>query len=490
MQNKKNKGFSMVEVVIALAILVILMMPIVSGLISSMKNTTKSKDLQYRNEYAANLMEYAKQASMDEIIAGTYYSSIGSYDMKLPVLDAPSGNYATNGYEKGSVTSGDGSKVAEYEKYRIQGSMNLGTEHKKYSYIMEISNEPYAVKEVDNDFANPNNLKLGVVEDLDYSKLALINGTIANYDKSVANAFLAKKIEILRDKSPVKYEQYISSENQVDLFSNDTATRVITVKVEGEEKKGYKVSCTLSYQDHSNVALDNGKKMGDYLTKPIEYTPYTAEFEKLPDIYLMYNTCVYNGAYALADYIVFDTEDLKDNTEVNAFLVETAEKSSTAISEVMKEEGYSDPDRSLIYDSSKITHGTTDRNDVHIYLAATDGSRLSVTEDGVQKHLLNVYHNFGIVPDEDFTESDGTVSKKKAPNQKNEHLHYNTGLGSYLDSAKFIDLTDAKVASLNEATQEKRGLYTINIWMAEGEISDVDITKEPIITGTKGGNES
>ena len=57
MIQKKNRGVSIVEVLIALAISLIMMLPIVNSLISSMKSTSNAKELQNRNEYAQNLME-------------------------------------------------------------------------------------------------------------------------------------------------------------------------------------------------------------------------------------------------------------------------------------------------------------------------------------------------------------------------------------------------------------------------------------------------
>lgn len=487
MQNKKNSGFSMVEILIGLAIFIILMMPIVSAIIGAMNNTTKGKDLQYRNEYVESLMEHAKEATVEKIIAGEHVVSSGSFDAQLPDLTMPNGDYEADCYFKGVESSIDGTKTAEYEKYLVKGSVNLGTTHKKYSYIMEISNQEYAKKEVEGTFVNPNNLKLGVVEDLDYTKLALINGTIANYDKAVANTFLAKKIEYLRDFSPVKYEQYISSEKQVDIFSEDTANRIITVKVEGKKDTGYKVSCILSYHDNSTVSLDGGKNMSQYLKDDIEYIPYTAEFKELPDIYLMYNVCMYNNAYSPNDYIVFDTAGVKDETEVNVFVVETAEKYSSTIAEVVDENALGDKDKSLIY-SGKITHGTTNRNDVNIYMGATNGSKLYKEEDGVRTPLLNVYHNFGFVPDEEIPKGDGTVEMVPAKNQKNDKIHYlNFGSNTYLGAGTYKTLDGANVAALNQATQEERGLYNISIWMAEGDIEDVDMSKQPLMTGTKGG---
>lgn len=481
MQNNKHKGFTIVEVVIALAIFAILMGPIVEALVSSLKNTTKSKEIQYRNEFAENLMEYAKEDSLETVLAGSHLQDLGVYDLKIPTKNA-SGEYIDNDfYDKDVMTNPTTSKDAEYENFYIKGSMNLGTKHTKYSYVMEISSKQYAKNEVDEGLPNPNTQKLGVVEDLDYTKVALINGTIANYDQAVANAFLARKIELLRTGAPEKYQQYISSVEQNNLFSKDTGARIITVKVEGNATQGYMVSCILDYYDYSVVVLDNGVSIGDTMLDGIQYTPYTGHFDVLPDIYLMYNACVYNGAYASTDYIAFDTSGVTDKTPVTAFIVETAETYSDEIANALND--HTNP--SLIYNSNLLSHGFTDRNNVQICMAATNNSVLS--DNG--KSLLNIYHNFWTEVDET-----GNPVAQTTKNKKNDKIFgddVSENLIGLLANGPYKHLCpEATIGSLNEATQEERGLYTIKVWMNQGEISDVDTSVEPIISGTKGGNES
>lgn len=481
MQNNKNKGVSLIEIVIAVAIFIVLMAPIVSALISAMKNSTRAKTIQYRNDYAGNIIEYAKQAPVDDLVSGAYLEKMGSVISKKPSKN-PDGTYQPDAetYGKEVLHDNASGKDAEYEWYRIKGSVNLGTKKEKHSYVMEISSKEYAKKELANAaYANPNNTKTGVVEDIDSDKVALINGTIANYDKTVSSAFLAKKINALRENSPVKYEQYISQVNQVDIFSRDTGTRIITVKVKGDKTSGYKVSCTLSYYDNSNVDMDNGQTMHQFLTDPIEYTPYTKEFEVLPDIYLMYNACVYNGSYVNDDYIVFDTDGVTDDTPVHAFIVETAEKYSDTIKNVIAKEADSlnstnplkddyaklKPDDSLVYEKGKITHGRLDRYGVKIHLAATKADDSN----------LHVYHNLYNIPKYDNL---GNLIDPLKTNTKNDNLSWKNDITLYGKSYKGI--VQNNVGTLNEASQEKRGMYTIKVWMDRGD--NVDTSREPIIS--------
>lgn len=472
MVNKKNKGFSMVEILISITIFMILMIPIVSALFSGIKRTTSGKELQYRNDFAQNLMEYVKEDSINNVIMPNYYSSIGAYDI---------GTSSSAGTVASTITGED----IPFEKHYVQGSMNLGTNHTKYSYIMEVSNEYYATKEAKDDtYVNPNNLSLGVVEDLDRDKVALIDGTIANYDEAVSNAFMTKKIQILKDNNPEKYAQYVSQIEVANPFSNDGVTRIIKVVVSGSKTTGYEVSCKLSYHDNSTVEVTTGVSMqapqylGDY---NIEYTPYTKKFDTLPNIYLMYNTCLYNGFYSPNDYIVYDTSGVTDDTPVNVFVVETASTYSTNVSEVLKEDTNLDSaaiDSAILY-NNRISTGTGVRDAVRIVMAVTKDTKVS---------NLSVFHNFD------------PTAQNTDKNKKNQNL-LTTGILD-LDSTIYKPLVNlngdggivtadsAKVGALSEAQEENRGLYQVRIWMAEGDIGAVDTTKNPIITGTKGGDES
>jgi len=481
MLKKKNKGFSMVEIIISIAIFAILMIPIVSALISSMKNTTKAKNLQYRNDYAENLMEYVKQDSLDNIMGTAYFSSIGSSDVSAVK-------------STGEVSVTGSTKKIPYENYTISGKVKLGTKHTKYSYQMEISNQYYAEKEATGSYINPNNLALGIVEDIDYTKVALIPGTIANYDTAVTNAFLTKKVEILKKYDPDLYEAYVKNQTYTNLFGADSCSRIITIRVEGNKDDGYMVYCDLKYHDNSELTDKTaGFNMSTYLKDvDIEYTPYATAFKELPNIYLMYNTCLYNKHFADNDYIVFDNSGVTDDTPVNIFVVETAERYSGTVKDVLSADSSTAGEvDNVLYNDNVLSAGDT-RKDVNVYMAATSSSKLT---------NLSIYHNF------DNINTDSLSDEKKKEfddrlNKKNENLKlldlnaYLTGLGyqSLLVTKKDGRLTvvdtanSANVAALNEAKQENRGLYQIKVWMSEGDA--VDTSKDPIITGTKGGDES
>ncbi len=523
MRSKFNKGVSMVEILISIAIFAILMVPIVSGIVSSLNNSTEAKTLQYRNEFAENIMEYVKQDSITNVMKGDYFGTVGStgvrtrasfykdptkadYDEHLKKMAAEllmshssfqNVSYGTSGVQRENSATGE-ITYFPYETYTITGSVNLGTKHEKYSYQMEISNKYYADKEAKYySYVNPNNLALGIVEDIDHTKVALINGTIANYDTSVANAFLTKKIEKLKVSDPDWYEIYMQQQTDVDLFTSDKGSRIITVKVSGSERTGYNVLCKLTYEDDNGMLKDaNGNQM------TIEYQPFEFNYPvddetgiaTLPNIYLMYNVCLYNGKFVDDDYIAIDTSEVTDDTKINFFVVETAESYSdnVALSNdglVVKDADGNIVSRPTLYNKN-VEAGADTRTDVKVHLVAQDGSNLK---------NLSVYHNF-----------DKGGYNQNTPNKKNHYVLFSStdmgtidsfltaGARAYVPLVKYtysagatvkdVNNSVANIGALNDAQEEARGLYDIKIWINKGDT--VDTTVNPTLTGTKGGNES
>ena len=63
-----DKGFSLVELIISIAILVIIMVPLMSNFIRSMQTNKKAEKYQTQNNLAASVMEGLKASTIDEII--------------------------------------------------------------------------------------------------------------------------------------------------------------------------------------------------------------------------------------------------------------------------------------------------------------------------------------------------------------------------------------------------------------------------------------
>lgn len=489
MIKKKNTGFSMVEILISLAIFVLLMMPIVSGIISSLKTSTASKEVQYRNEFAENLMEHIKSVPIDDIQDEEYYikqgTVAGTFNATPPVI-----------YDYTVPGSGE---VIHRRSLTFTGKTQIGTQKTTYAYRVEVDNGYYVDKKLnDANFLDPNNLALGIVEDIDYNKVALIDGTILNYDTAAAKSFKTKKLQVLKETDETGYRQQIEGTG-VDLFAGDTASRLTTIEVSGSKTKGYTVKCLLDYIDDSTMlGTDNY----------IQYVPYAKTFDsELPNIYLMYNPCYYNTDYSADDYIMVDTSGLEDTTDVNIFLVEIAKQYSDNIInsgtlESAEEEG------KILYNNTTSNGG--EREDVKIHMVAaqkgtTDLSNIHVfhnigdNEDETgnsKRNEKSVIGNFWYKLNSAITEDERNNGVNAAVDGKLNLFKDKLNEGVAGTKMGIIPLVsggsgDAEVASLNAATEENRSLYQVKIWLkeeSEGAINTV--TDLPILQGTKGGNET
>ncbi len=488
MIKKKNTGFSMVEILISLAIFMILMLPIVSGIISSLNMTTSSKELQYRNDFAENLMEHIKAVPIDQVTDEEYYVANGTL----------AGTFEFGG---GFVTTVDPTDLTERKSCTMKGKTTIGTKSSTYNYLIQVNNDYYVDKGVnDAGFIDPNNLALGIVEDIDHTKVALFDGTMLNYDKMASAAFRTKKLQALKEIDEDRYNQQMQGIG-VDLFLADTASRMMTVEVSGNSRDGYIVRCVLDYIDHDLNGI-----LGD--NNHIQYVSDAQTFaDKLPNIYLMYNPCVYNGDYSLDDYIAIDTSGL-DESEVNLFFVETA---ATYSQNIVNSGTVDDKVGKILYND--VRANSVGRDNVNIHMLAKTKESGDNTLD-----RIHVYHNIG-----DNIDSEGNLKS----NQKSAAHKFwykadsavtaderSEGVSGAMDGrvSTFLNLIndgasaseritiaplvsggskDATVGLLNQATEESRGLYQVKIWMKPDIEGPIDTSvDQPILQGTKGGNET
>lgn len=550
-RREQNSGFSMVEVLISLAIFAILITPIISGIISAINSSGNSKTLQYRNDFAQNVVEYSKNASMSDVLSGSF---INGYDGTIDNISivttdkaktlskygayVAAGNVTEENKVQYILKNDDSSlpsetKELDYVSYNVTGKVTLGTAsaQRDYVYALEISNQDYVEKEAAEKnnktqteakdlYTDVNNLSSSTVEDLDYTKVALINGTFANYDTAVSNAFYTQKMKILKEHAPNKYNQILQQQQYATILGDDTATRVITIRVYKQNNPDtgdleYIVACYLRYHDNSTVALEDGTgTLGDYL-EDISYIVQATAYSHLPNVYLMYNTCVYNGEFGEEDYIVFDTSELDDSEETNFFVVETAEQYSSDIVDSVT--GSTNPDSQEakdIVDKTTKTDGSGNVNPLY-----RNETQHGLTRDNVEIFLLrsntskpmNVYTNFGATSGNNkkntkvYCEQVDVVTYASLISS----LSSSTGGTLKLSKPNAYSVDNGTIATrinalgsyhpLEDSQDANVGLYTVKFWIEEGSNPEDLLQKirdsrtsgaeyEPTIQGTKGGD--
>lgn len=275
MAKNKNKGFTVVEIVIAIAILTLLLTPIVEQLSQTMRTNRIAKEQQYANENAQYVLEYFQNTSMDvladttdttrdiyatnTVAAQTMMCDIYEVDDAGNISAVPVGSveYSVYEYELNSVELG--SRNTEYTRTAYLDdlalqimSTPLGNDDNSdgesdYSYrvaydmaeesgytltnegslVQYDSTETYITAIVckkvgkfdgadGKGIKNPNEINLGNVHDLDSSKVALITGNATDCDTQAENEFYSMTMNYLKEKDPVTYQDAMNAGNDKD----------------------------------------------------------------------------------------------------------------------------------------------------------------------------------------------------------------------------------------------------------------------------------
>lgn len=364
MKRKYNKGVTLVEVLIALAVFLILMIPLVSSLITSVKTTDSGKELQTRNDFAEVLMENVKNAPIDDLRDSTKVSRFfpGSENVTL----TPSAANSTD--------------------FTIEGATYLGTTKKKYSYKIEATLD----KKTDAH---------GIMDDLDPYKSAFIPVTFSNYDDVASEALVTQRLQNGTDPT------IFLDTDKVKSLRTIHATRGVKVSMSGSKATGFTVECELSYME-----------AGRYII----YKPYKQTFENtVPNIYIMYNSGVYNNL-STVDTIEFDLSGITSydgfgkKERINAFIIRTSDDYTNIIDDFQNSDGTFDDSRfSELTDvlSEKLKNDITDNKNngsgsTKLYKESSSGGRNNnVTVRGasaVSEKRFKVYHNLF------YTDASGT----------------------------------------------------------------------------------
>lgn len=443
MIRKHNKGVTLVEVMIALAIFLILMLPLVSSLITSVKTTDSGKELQSRNDFAEVLMENFKNAPVDDLKSSNTTTRNAAASQ---LFDGSENVVATPTQAKDS----SGNVIPGEYDITITGNTYLGTKKTKYSYKIEADYDQETTSH-------------GIMDDLDPYKSAFVPVTLSNYDDVASEAIVTQKLE---GKSNGTGGTVFSKKDDVNSLRNIQADREVNVKMTGSKSAGFEVTCTITYTDSG---------------KSITYEPYKQTFKNgVPNIYLMYNAGVYNDM-STKDSIKFDLSAVNfagfgDKERVNAFIIRTSEDYTDIIKDFENSDGTYNNTRfgemtDLLSDKLKDAI-ITSKNELEsagssstiLYKQSSSGNRNnSVTIKGgsnVSKDRFRVYHNL-------FYFDASNVKQNLAVAESN---------------------IAANVDSIDNAREEVWKIYKVKIWVQEGD--SVNSSSEMVtLQGTRGGGE-
>lgn len=367
MAKTNNKGFSLIEIVIAVAILSILLTPIIHQFANTLNTSRRAKALQEANEKASYQMEEFQTVSRDELDKDTYYGKPTETNNIVAEL------YSTDGvslsktveYNTYKYTLPDceiGAKKDKYSnvvvlddlanKVRAQGNASDPTHYKiaygltktdleKFGDGFELTNEGSIVKytsgvvtavactdtTADGDpvsyIADPNEVNLGNMHDLDKNSVALIMGGTSSFDTEAFSALFSKAMDHLRELDYDSWEQALLNVDSESILSADTLStsdRLIKIytdqKTDAQGKDYYVVKVDVYYNYSYSIQvedLDPSKQNQNSFNDTVSYTIFSQKFytKEPPEIYFEYQPyCISEKGeavqYKADDYFLFD----------------------------------------------------------------------------------------------------------------------------------------------------------------------------------------
>ena len=286
-----NSGLSIVEVLVAVAILAIVFVPLLKTFTQASTINSKAQKLQNVTSLAEGVMEDVKGKSIQEL------HDLAVDDPKVSFLPLD---------KDGTLTKGNLNNVPPYT---VTYENVTATQGITYDAVVTIATDNY--KSTDRSDARKAGNDIGDVSDANIRELPQINKVDSN-----KNAVLSWEL----NKYDNKALENLAAENSVsgsDIATlkesyKKTAEKYINVEIkEDSETSSTKVSCEVEY------------KTGTASGKSLKYLVYTGYFVEPvdsgvsgPDIYLFYTLSenVKDGASNIADPIKKENIKIEDKT--------------------------------------------------------------------------------------------------------------------------------------------------------------------------------
>ena len=549
MTKKNNKGFSLIEIVIAIAVLTLLLSPIIVQLVQSIRVNSQAKEKQYVVENAEYVLEYFQKTDIDDIgadgavtvagtpvsttvscevhnAAGSTLSSSVSYTVTDYVLDSKNLGRDQNEYNR-TVSIDDLSNRLLANDFNVKYDFTDDETSALQSNGYTFTNEGSCVKYDSNNhiidiiceqnaeasgYVDPNEVNLGYVQDLDSTKVAIIQGVASNSDEQAASEFYALKMSHLKQISYSSWEQAMNHTEGESIFSaadfresTNKFTKISITSGEADGKTYYDVSCDIYYSDVYTISITpdpgfvevdtestkmvrNGNSVD--VTDILNYNVYSQRFytNEAPDIYLIYEPFVEESTdstaqYASRDYItVYNDEASKD---AKLYLIKPDNSQLT-----VKQDANS-------YDMSAYSGNVFWTNvsggvwsPVTIYI-----NQINFTDPSKSTEPLMIYTNLNIEGDgsnmnmaQSFEFSQILSGLTYIPNLKNPDGTELTGYPEY--SVDTSDTTRSDyVKPISEDTRYDGRLYSVTVRLFRtDDDGDVISGSETTFTGAKGAN--
>lgn len=356
MTKKNNKGFSLIEVIIAVAVFAILIVPLTSQLISAVNINKKSTKKQYAIDKAEQIMESFKTADISSsAISIPDGNSTGSYNFTCTSETTKTTDNEIAGIKKvnytvKTYTCNDISIGGNYAKYGCTVTVSdLAQQVAALGYIWDPETGDAKVDE-NGDYVKITS-SVGTVRTLDNKQVAIIAGATYtgdvgtadgnNLDNQASAYFKDQKTELLKSHT-VQYNQMLSSDGD-EFWKNDEFSKTTTIKVSKTANNKYRVQCIVKYVDKTTIGVIKSEYENNTnnVYKPAsangEGVVYQNDYDKLPPIYLLYVPATSNGIYVNRDYVNIDTNALDADEKAKIYIFQTVADIDDKYAEIINE---------------------------------------------------------------------------------------------------------------------------------------------------------
>ena len=328
-----NSGLSIVEVLVAVAILAIVFVPLLKTFTQASTINARAQKLQNVTSLAEGVMEDVKGKSIQEL------HDLAVDDPKVSFLPLD---------KDGTLTKGD---LKNVPPYTVTYENVTATQGITYDAVVTIATENYKNKDKDaddiGDVSDANIRELPQINKVDSNKNAVLSWELNKYDNKALENLAAENSVSSSDIATLK-----------DSYK-DTAEKHINIEIkEDTDTSSTKVSCEVEYK--------TGKNASDKSLKYLVYTGYFVEplasEPAGPNIYLFYTLSenVKDGASNIADPIKKENIKIEDKTtgkrhNVYFIMQDGVDKLSTTNgSEVTLDISGSGYSESIYYDKTSI----------------------------------------------------------------------------------------------------------------------------------------
>ena len=365
MSKRYNKGFSLIELIVAVAVMALLISPIIAQIFQTMQTSARAKERQYVVDNANLVIEYFKANSMkylevtgDKGDAVTINTAPSKSTVTCEVFDESGSTGITVDYDVTDYVLSDATLGRDKNVYTRTVSLdNLSNKLMEAGYDIrydvtdsstdagdltiwdDITSDNTAVKYDSNNhvkailckdrtevYTDPNEVSLGNIQNLDAKTMAIIDGSASSIDNQFQTDFIKNLVTIISNhktelEESGQYEYYTDTDNLNSAFDtirqsgSSTFSRMIVLSILGEnvvsgKPSYYRVKCEVYYKA-KYVFLGENFGSSPLDNEGFRYTVFEQKFytDESPDVYFAYEPFVteshatYNS-YAYNDYFV------------------------------------------------------------------------------------------------------------------------------------------------------------------------------------------